>query len=289
MNFLGKIFIAMIFVLSIIFLGLATAIYATHRDLRGDVARTVEDAQKTGRPVGLKHQLADADLKNTQLRENIRRLRDELAEEEAAYRHQLQKLETRRVEMEDQKNRLTQEHDQLLGEKKSLTDAFEKVQKNADDVAKVVDRLRAEIVTTQEESSQNFDSAVALTEEINQKLGQLEQLEERHRQLKRQLAMHNEMTDLNAINRNAPPKDFQPDVRGEVVKVMGEGLIEISLGSDVGVQRGQTIEIYRGADYLGRAEIVRTQPDKAAATMLRDYQQDSIRRGDRVATRLHTR
>ncbi len=287
MNFLGKIFIGMIFVQSIVFAGLAVAIYATHQDLRGKVMRTPDEVGRIGGEVGLKYRLEDANLDNNQLVEEIQRLRDELSEEEAAYRRQLQKLETRRVEMLEERQQTNQTLAQLGREKLNFSAALDKVQENIQTVEADVTRLRAKILQTQAQRDQSFESTVLLIEQINEKVGVLEQLEERRQQLKGQLAVMNLMTDLNAIDRNAPPKDFQPNLRGRVIEVKGEGLIEISLGSDVGIQRGQTIEIFRGGAYLGRAEIIQTRPEKAAATMLRAYQQDSIRRGDRVATRLN--
>lgn len=68
--------------------------------------------------------------------------------------------------------------------------------------------------------------------------------------------------------------------------IHGKDLIEISLGSDDGLRKGHTVEVFRGSSYLGRARIVKTGPSQAVAEMLKEYQKGFIQKGDRVATRL---
>ena len=62
-----------------------------------------------------------------------------------------------------------------------------------------------------------------------------------------------------------------------------------SIGSDDGLQNGHELDVYRGAKYLGRVRIVETRPDRAVASVLKEFKevaQDFIRKGDRVATKL---
>ena len=49
--------------------------------------------------------------------------------------------------------------------------------------------------------------------------------------------------------------------------------------------RGHTVEVFRGDRYLGRAEILKTEPDRAVGRILRQFQQGQIEEGDDVATR----
>jgi hypothetical protein len=65
------------------------------------------------------------------------------------------------------------------------------------------------------------------------------------------------------------------------------GLIEVSLGSDEGLRRGHKLDVYRlTGGYLGRAEVVDTNPDRAVARIIPEFRQGIIRKGDRVATKL---
>ena len=70
--------------------------------------------------------------------------------------------------------------------------------------------------------------------------------------------------------------------------VGADGLIEISLGTDDGLLKGHTLEVYRkdGSAYLGRVEVTATQPDKAACKILPQFRQGPIQGGDRVTSKL---
>ncbi|MEM9658885.1 MAG: 50S ribosomal protein L15, partial [Planctomycetota bacterium] len=53
-----------------------------------------------------------------------------------------------------------------------------------------------------------------------------------------------------------------------------------------GVKKGQTVEVFRGTRYLGRAQILRSDPDRAVGRVIREFQQGQIQEGDDVATKL---
>ncbi len=66
--------------------------------------------------------------------------------------------------------------------------------------------------------------------------------------------------------------------------------IAISIGADEGLLKGHRLEVYRIAQgvstYLGRIEITATQPDKAVAKILPEFQKGQIQVGDSVASQL---
>jgi hypothetical protein len=57
------------------------------------------------------------------------------------------------------------------------------------------------------------------------------------------------------------------------------------VGADDGLKPRHTVEVFRGDRYLGRVEILRTEPDRAVGRILRQFQQGQIEEGDDVATR----
>ena len=79
-----------------------------------------------------------------------------------------------------------------------------------------------------------------------------------------------------------------PMVRGEILAIDKEDRVEISLGSDDGIRDGNNLLIYRGDKYLGRLQVLETQPHRAIGMVLKDYKQEMIRKGDQVATKLRT-
>jgi hypothetical protein len=80
-----------------------------------------------------------------------------------------------------------------------------------------------------------------------------------------------------------------PTVEGVISKIerkAGGQLVEVTIGADDGLKTGNTLEVSRGAKYLGRVEIIQTSPDKSVGRVDRKFQQGQIQEGDRVATRI---
>ena len=63
-------------------------------------------------------------------------------------------------------------------------------------------------------------------------------------------------------------------------------MIEVTVGADDGLRKGDTLEIFRGQRYLGRAMIIQTEPDRSVARVIRKFQQGQIQENDHVATKL---
>jgi hypothetical protein len=91
------------------------------------------------------------------------------------------------------------------------------------------------------------------------------------------------------INPATEPGSVVPSVNGLVSQVRRSGgaqFVEVTIGADDGLTEGNTLEVSRGARYLGRIEIVETSPDKSVGRVDRRFQQGQIQEGDRVATRI---
>ena len=284
MTFFEKILVVLILITSIIFAALSLTVYNTHQHWQ-EIVKLSSPAP--GKPLGLRHQLRNKKEKLAQLEEESQRLKNELAAEEAAYRQQLQKLETRRVDMEADSRRLDAELAERGQQLRELTKSVDEVQKNLASVDQQVQQLRAEIQQAQQKRDNEFKNVVVESEAVYEMVGQIERLEERRRQLARQLAHIKEKLNENDIDPHAPVEGTGPRLEGQVTQVSGDGLIQISIGADRGLRIGQTVEIYRGnTRYLGRAEVLRTDPDQAVAKILPKFNRGPIRKGDRVATKL---
>ncbi len=100
MNLVGKIFIVLIFVMSVLFMGFAVAIYASHKNWK-----TVVDAPETG----LKAQLEKEKSKSGQLASERDRLAEQRDAEELARRDVKSKLQTEKDILEEQRDSATKE------------------------------------------------------------------------------------------------------------------------------------------------------------------------------------
>jgi hypothetical protein len=90
-------------------------------------------------------------------------------------------------------------------------------------------------------------------------------------------------TNLN-VDRNPPAKDVEGEVKAIDAKT---GYVTISLGTDAGVAKGNTLEVFRlkpQPSYLGTLQIVEARATDAVGKLL--GKQRSLQVGDRVASRV---
>lgn len=278
MTLLGKILIVFIFVMSIVYMGFALTIYATHTNWRMIV-------EQPG--TGLKAQLAGLESENEQLKSDKEKLDSELAAERAAARQQLAKLETERVELLAQRRQMQDELNRLNDEKRTMTAALDSTQQNAARLTSEVEGLREEIRTSQQDRDTKFEQLVKLEDARNAAVGDLARLKEREAQLIGQIAEYTQKMKEAGIDPNRPLVGEPPMIDGLITAVRENNLIEVSIGSDDGLRVGHTLEVFRpGKSYLGKAEIVRTAPDRSVGKLLPQFTQGTIQKGDHVATRL---
>ena len=64
------------------------------------------------------------------------------------------------------------------------------------------------------------------------------------------------------------------------------GLVALNVGSNQGVTRGMTFDIYSGDTYKGKVRIESVQPDKSSALVTLPRPGTTIGQGDRATTRL---
>lgn len=282
MNLFGKFLTVFILVLSIVFMGFAMMVYSTHKNWR----QAVEDPN-----TGLKVKLRNSQTQNQNLQAQLDQLQKDLDTERAERQRRVANLETERENLRRERDERIQEHAALVEENRRLIAETASVQNNMRTQLDELNALRENIRTVQTEKEQNFQQAVKLTDELNQSLGQLETLKNRNVQLTQQTAKLLAILDARDINPNDPVDGTPPKVDGLVVAVNNQGLVELSIGADDGIRRGHKLDVYRNnantSKYLGRVEVITTQPDKSVAKILPEFRRGLIQKEDRVATRLN--
>jgi len=273
MNLVGKIFVVLILIMSVVFMAMSMAVYATHRNWK-------EAAEK------VKMQRDAAQAKNDQLKVELERLDKTLSAEKTDREQQIAKLETERLELIRERDEMQTRLAQLVGQNRELTGTVGATQQRLSTLIAEVGQLRKKILGAQRQRDQAFDKVVQKTDTLHQTFGNLVKAKEREKQLIGQVARYTQLLDDNNIDPNAPPKGLPPKVDGKVTAVSRGNLIEISVGSDDGLRAGHTLEVFRGRSYLGRARVLRTSPDRAVAKLLKSYRKGIVQKGDRVATRL---
>jgi hypothetical protein len=290
MNLIGKIFVVFIFVMSIVYMSLAMMVYATHRNYREEIMLPQEKVT-AGKELGYKYRLEKALADNNKLKDEKDKSQKELETERATKQQILTKLENELAALRAERKALEAGYADLEKDRRDAVAAMNATQKAAADYRKERDDLRTEKIQAQQDRDAHFKEVVRLTDELHQTEQEREQLKKRMEDLAKDLAKAREALRYFDINENSDYKAKEPPRLDGVVKaVRGGGLIEISLGSDMGLRKGHILHVYRTAGgqntYVGRVEVLQLSPDTAVCKMDPKYQNSNVMEGDRVASKL---
>jgi len=272
MNLIGKIFVLLVFVMSLVFMSFAIAVYGTHQNWK-----------KAATDVEVKRKAAVADLQKAQ--EEKAALDTEIQKERAAVRQTLGKLETERNELQVVRDELTKQRDALMVKDKEAVAALDTAQQNLAKLTNEVEGLRGEIRDAQGQRDKHFSRVVEVTDQLHQTQGELKRIEERRLQLASQVAAQGQVLNAHGLSKDTPVDGLPPQVRGKVLAVNRDNMVEISLGSDDGLRTGHTVEVFRGSKYLGRVEVLQAAPDRSVGKVLPGFKKGAIQKDDDVATR----
>ena len=117
-------------------------------------------------------------------------------------------------------------------------------------------------------------------------LEQLKQLNQKAELMEKKLASMGASAKDVAVNRNPPPEDVEGVIEETDAKT---GLVTVSIGSDSGVNVGNTLEVFRikpEPKYLGTIKIVDSQPKKAVGRLTAPPRYGPLAVGDIVATKI---
>jgi hypothetical protein len=276
MNWLGKVFVVLILLMSVVFMALSMAVYATHKNWKA-----VAD--------GLTTKLQAAESEKSNLITTHNRKIEELNTEHAAEEQQLRKLETERESLADRNVQIQSELEQLRQQQAAQLAAVSSTQDINKELVAQTTGLRQQIRTEQQARDRAVADTLTATEQLHQVTGEYESARARTEQLTKQNAGMTYILRERKIDPNTPPGSVVPAVNGLVSEVRRSGgaqLVEVTIGADDGLAAGNTLEVSRGDRYLGRIEILETSPDKSVGRVDRRFQTGQIQEGDRVATRI---
>lgn len=273
MNLVGKIFTVLILVMSILFMGFAMMVYATHKNWS-------EEASK------LDNQLVALRSENNQLKDEITIHQNALSHERAARRTALARLESQVQEKQDQFEARNSQYTELLAKQRENTEKVVAAQRAVEQMAANVTKLEDEVRKARADRDTVFARVRELTDQMHQAEGIKRRLERRYQELQEDYATAQTVLKANDLNIHTPVSGIPPRVRAEVLEV-ADDLIEVSVGTDDGIKQGNTFVVSRGERFLARAEVIRVTPDRSVGRIV--YRNASIREGDRVQTKVEIR
>jgi hypothetical protein len=281
MNLTGKIFTVLIFVFSIVFMTFAMMVFATHRNWKEFADNATAGPN---RPLGLKQQLEALQAKKKEADDLIQKMRNDLAQEQAARRHALAALQVRATKSEQELAAKQQELDALSAQHTAAAQTAKTAQERLTTLEASNQATREELRSAQQERDKSFLAVVDLTDKLNQAESVKQILDERNKEAAFQISQMKMVLDANGLRPDALVSHIPPKVEG-VVDRIGKDLIEISIGADDGLKVGHSLDVYRDNFYIGRIVIKSTDPDRAVGQSIRELQKGQIRKGDRVTTK----
>lgn len=282
MTLLGKVFMFIILLLSGIFFSLALAINASHTNWR-DAA--------TG-PNGYQAQIKKLGVTITELKAAIEKSQNELATEQAARRVALSSLQTQLAEAQ---GKLAEKEGELLKLGSSLSTLTDTLKTSTLDLSRLTtenDEIKKLIDSTIQDRNSQRAKVISLTDEFNSlqsvfadAKAQEEQLRDENTSLEARINIIRSTLVKAGIKED--PDDAPPEgLKGQVLAVGRENMIEVSLGRDDGVKVDHEFEIFRGAQYLGKIRILRTEDDKSIGGIVPGFRKGMIQQGDKVAAKI---
>jgi hypothetical protein len=271
-NVLGKIFVFALFVMSLVLMTFAIAVYSSHTNWQARAKKTQEDLDKSKSEA----------LKSKQEAE---RMAEYVAASEAARDQVIAKFQQAIVEKDKE---LTDLRDKRNGKLEEMQSELMKLASAEEDLTRAREELKQlqdEARKKQELVDQQVQRAAQLAAQLHEKESFLAIANERKTQLEKQVAQARLLLKQSGLSIDSLPKDRVPRVDGVVMAVV-DNSIEVSLGGDDGLQAGHEIEVYRNDEYLGRAIVKTVKPDRAVAVLVKEYARGIVQRGDKVTTRL---
>ncbi|TWT66085.1 hypothetical protein [Allorhodopirellula solitaria] len=275
MNLLGKSFSVLILLLSVVFMVLALAVNASHRNWR-DVVMSDN---------GLKAQIETYERTNDQLREARARTQADLDRERVARRTALAALETKLSELTGVLSDSEKFAQDLQAKTTELAQLDRSRAEELEELTAEAAMLRSQIRKEQQDRDNLFAETLKLTDDMNSLRGIVQLQQDRNDQLLGQVTRYKEVVDAAGLNMNDPLDGSPPDRNGNVLVInRPRKLVEVSIGYDDGLREGHLLEVTRGGRYVSRLRVRKTEPDRAVAEILNDYSEAAILEGDRVDT-----
>ena len=273
MNLVGKIFVGVIALMSIVCLTLSVVSYASHHNWK---EKSIE----------LSKQLDDAKKQQQLLLSQKSDLESRISSETQSYLASVEALTTKVNSLEQDNQLLHQKNDELQAESDNrlaiietnntqIGDLRQQLSVASDDLANA-QQLRATYLQDLARTMEKLHELSATNGDLSEKNADLVQLYDEA------------LTVLNQNGLSSNPADYgdlpQFAVQGtvEVVREGNDGLLMISIGSDDGLSEHNKLNVRRGDSYLGKIEVVTLEPNRAVCKVLPEYRQGVIMEGDDV-------
>ncbi|MFT7639777.1 MAG: hypothetical protein ACI9G1_001515 [Pirellulaceae bacterium] len=282
MTLLGKIFTVMILLMTILFMGFSVTVFATHQNWKEVVWNQTATSTKN---LGLVFVVYQRDEVIAMQDKQMKVLNEKLAVEQVARTAMLARLESekyqaRKAADEFQKNLLNSQ-----AEFNRLAVTNRRTRQINSTMYNIHKELQDFAVKMIDENTYVFNDNIDMSLQLAQLQGDEGRWRNRRGELIDRVATLTRLMKIHGIDEYADDR-LPMNLDGRITAVKSDRqLVEISLGSDDGVKPGHLMVVYRGKDYRGQIEIVKTQADKAVAKIIVKLQRGRISVEDKVVAK----
>lgn len=278
MNLVGKILVLLVLVMSLVYMGFAVAVFATHKNW-------AQEAES------LRTQLNDQQAQNAALTKKFEDLDKAISDERTLREGQLGKLQTELAALDEKRKALEAAEKDLNQQITAATTTLNTANATLEKKLAEVDQLRKQIDDFRAERDDFARQVASKEDELNQLKAVRSRLEAQNQDLAATVGRARRLLEQQGISLASFERNAPPQVDGVVLASSSDGLIEISLGSDDGLARGHRLQVYRSvqgdARYLGEIEVLQTTPDKSVAKLSPRFAGVRLEKDDRVSTRFN--
>jgi hypothetical protein len=290
MNLVGKIFVVLIIVMALVFMAITLAVYTTQRNWRDEVMRPQSEVAGN-KDLGLKNQVTRLKTDYQNLKDVKEAVEKELATAKNSFVQTKTKLENQLVLAIKEQKSLQAGRADLEKRTRDAEAALNATQKNCTDYRAQLEKMRTDLLNAQQDRDKIWTDLVNRTDELNSAANERDEFRRQLADSAKDLASAKECLRYFDINMNSDYKNANPPkVDGVVTGVLDSGVIEISLGSDQGIRKGHLLQLYRvnggQSVYVGRVEVVKTDPSRSACKIDPKYQNSNVMVNDRVASKI---
>ena len=273
MNLVGKIFVGVIALMSVVCLTVSAVSYASHHSWKEKSAE-------------LKKQLDDAKQTQQTLTSQKSELESKIQSEAQTYTAAMEALKTKADALEKANDELKQKNEALQQDLDQRLAVIESNNSHIDDLRQQLSAASIDLATAQNLRANYLRDLERTMEKLHELSAKFGDLEEKNEAL---VASYDEaLTVLNQNGLSADPSDYGDlpkfAVQGtiETVREGNDGLLMISIGSDDGLSEHNKLDVRRGDSYLGKIEVVTVEPNRAVCKVLPEYRQGVMMEGDDV-------
>jgi len=283
MSPIGRIFLVLNLILSAAFLGWASNSLAQAENYKGLLDKKATELAEANR--ASEKEIADL---NTELRAKTQEASDKLGERDSA-REEVTRLQSDIAAEKSEKERILGDVTRIqatLGDYQKTMDRLSSEKDQANQRREEAEKARDGAVASQGTAQQGQRDAEDAQKALERQIADLEtekqSLTDQVAKLDTHLSMLVEKTGVSVSDLMAQEK-----VDGSVLAVdTSTGLVMLNVGSEQGVKRGYSFDVWSGNQYKGQVVVQNVQPNMSSATIKAPVQGTVIRQGDLASTRM---